>query len=119
MAVRINCKSLFSWQVSLNHGFGKTCFSFFNAHYVKDLFNFRQLAVQKERNDLICQFYVFCLTECLPQAEQWKMYLQCHHKNDFTAFVPTFPEGLEKDGALFPLNLVEDKDEETWSSSPL
>lgn len=38
----------------------KTCFSFSNAHYVKDLFNFRQLAVQKERNYLICQLCVFC-----------------------------------------------------------
>lgn len=38
----------------------KTCFSFSNAHYVKDLFNFRQLAVQKERNDLICQLCVLC-----------------------------------------------------------
>lgn len=47
------------------------------------------------------------------------MYLQCHHKDDCTAFVLTFPEGLEKDGALFPLDLVGDKDEETWSSSPL
>lgn len=73
MAVRIIYKSLFSWQVSLNHGSGKmakTCFSFFKAHYVKHLFNFRQLAVQKERNCLICQLYVFCLTECLPQAQQ-------------------------------------------------
>lgn len=47
------------------------------------------------------------------------MYSQCHHKDDGTAFVLTFPEGLEKDGALFPLSLVGDKDKETWSPPPL
>lgn len=44
MAVRIIYERLFAWLVSLNHGsrkMAKTCFSFFNAHYVKDLFNFR------------------------------------------------------------------------------
>lgn len=45
------------------------------------------------------------------------MYLQCRHKDDFTAIVLSFPEGLEKDGVLFPLSFVGDKDEETWSSS--